>query len=377
PNHRPPAPSNSVQPPPVSAQPPTGTTPSPESNAPPQPGGNSSNASHPSQNSYEEGGFAVAPRSAPKPGVLPEKNVEDPTDTSDLIPIPPLPPTAATLIGGFVKDVDPVNDRVTVAPFGTKRKMKVFFDERSKVYRNGREVSPTAIRKGDRIYLDTQLDKANSRIFARNVRVQTKPLQADAHGQIVSYDRQNSIMDVRDDLSDQDVKFHIQPAAIVDNQGHPGALTDLQPGTLINAHFLTGQEGRNEVNQITILAAPGSDYTFEGRVTHLDMGSHTLGLENQTDGRIYDIQFDPRRTPIGNLQVGAPVNVTATFDGNQYRADSVTEVSAADLGDLDQLSSDDLASDQSGKKSKKDKKHKKDVKTNNKGEANAEDTTPK
>ena len=322
-----------------------------------------------SPDAFDEGGTPVSSKVAPRPGPLPEKNVEDPSDTSDLIPVPPMPLTSATLIGGFVKDVDPVNDRVTVAPFGSKQKLKIFFDERSKVYRNGREVSPIAIHKGDRIYLDTQLDKQRSRIFARNVRVQTKPLQTDAHGQIVNFDSTKSVVVVHDDLGGQDVSFHLQPNTTVDNQGHPGALPDLQRGALITARFIPTAEGRNEVNQIVILAAPGSAYTFEGKLTYLNVGRHVMGLENQSDGKIYDISYDPAQIPIGNLTIGSTVNVSAKFDGNRYDAESLNEASSLSLEDQEQAAKDDQNSQKQDKKDKKEKKSKKhDNNTDNNNE---------
>jgi hypothetical protein len=317
-----------------------------------------------SPDAFDEGGTPVSTKAAPRPGPLPEKNVEDPSDTSDLIPVAPMPPTAATLIGGFVKEVDPVNDRLTVVPFGSKQKIKVFFDERSKVYRNGREVNPVAIRKGDRIYLDTQLDRQRSRIFARNVRVQTKPLQTDAHGQIINFDPTKSVVVVHDDLGGQNVSFHLQLNATVDNQGHPGALSDLQRGALITARFIPTLEGRNEVNQIVILAAPGSAYTFEGKLTYLNVGRHVMGLENQSDGKIYDIRYDPAQIPIGNVTIGSTVNVSAKFDGNQYDAESLNDASSLSLEDQEQAAKDDQNSQKQDKKDKKEKKSKKHDKDN-------------
>jgi hypothetical protein len=307
--------------------------------------------------SDENRGLMLSP-SAPKPGPLPQVSVEDPTDTSDLMPIPAMPEGSATLVGGIVRDIDPLNDRLTVQPFGTKSKMKVFFDERSKIYRNGKAVGPIAIHKGDKIYLDTQLDKGKGKVFARNVRVQTRALQADAQGQIVGFNQQRNMVSVRDDLSGQAISFYVRPNASVDNQGHPGSLADLQPGALVTARFLANQEGRNEVDQIVILAAPGSDYNFDGKLTHLDVRNHVLGIENAADGKIYDIRYDPQKTPIGDLQVGSIVSVTARFNGQQYDADSLSRSEGLSLEDQDQASKDAKDGQGSHSKSKKDKKDK-------------------
>ncbi len=116
------------------------------------------------------------------------------------------------------------------------------------------------------------------------------------------------------------------PDVTVDNQGHPGNHQPIsRAGAIVDAHFIGGQQsGRNDVKQIVILAAPGADYVFDGRVTNIDLRNQTVAVENGNDGKIYDLKYDPQRTPIGDLKVGAQVNVTAKFDGSQYRADSFT-----------------------------------------------------
>ena len=310
------------------------------------------------------GGAYISDPYSPKLGKIPQKIVEDPTDTSDIMPVPPLPTDRATLVGGIVKSIDPVNDRMTVQPFGTKKKMKVFFDERSRISRNGKDASAIAIHAGDKIYLDTQLDKKRGKVFARNVRVQTKPLQADAHGQITYSDTGNGIITVHDDLSGQDVRFHLLPGATIDNQGHPGTVADLQAGALVTARFIAGQgnAGRNYVKAVTILAAPGSGYTLEGRVTHLDLRGHVLAVENQIDGKIYDLSYDPTKTPIGDIRVGSSVNVNARFDGSRYEAEQIMPAEGISIEDQEQAAKDEdkATDDSSAKKHKKEKKHKKD-----------------
>jgi hypothetical protein len=325
-----------------------------------------------------EGGLMVASPDAPKAGPLPEKNVEDPSDTTDILPPALMPKTPATLIGGTVKAVDPVNDRITVQAFGSKSKFKVFFDERSKLTRNGRPADPSAIHIGDRVYLDTQLDKKKGKIFARTVRLQTKQLQADAHGQIVGYDPKTRLVTVHDDLSGQNVRFHLQQNVSVDNMGHAGTPADLLPGAPVTARFLPGQEDRNEVNQVLVLSAPGSDYTFEGRVTHLDLRNQTIAVENQADGKIYDLHFDPKNTPVGGIKEGSLVSASAKFNGNGYDAESLSPATGVSLEEQEQAAKDEEKADQSDDsdkkgKSKKEKKQKHSKKDKDK-DADSDDT---
>jgi hypothetical protein len=322
--------------------------------------------STPVQPRYDQGGYPVAQPDAPKPGALPTKNVDDPTDTSGLLPTANLPSTEVTLVGGFVDKIDPVNDRMTVKPFGSKEKMHVFFDDRSRVVRNGREVSPMAIKKGDRIYLDTQVDKKHGRIFARNVRVQTKRLEADAHGQIVGL--RNGTVQVHDDLSGENVSFKILQGTTVVNQGRPGTLADLQPGAIVSAQFLPTGDGNNEVNHVDIVAAPGTAYTFLGKLTHLDLRNRLIGIENQSDGKIYDVAFDPRQTQIADLHIGEQVNVTAKFDGRTYMADAVTPATGTSIEEIEKAADEQEKEDQADAAGKSDASPKQgDTKTDQQG----------
>jgi len=280
-----------------------------------------------------------------------KREIVNPNDLVGILPTPELPKGKLTLIGGRVTKVDPIRDRVTVRPYGGKP-MKIYFDQRSRVTRNGKDALPSDIKVGDRVYLDTELDGSN--VFAKNVRVQTEPIQADAHGQLVAFNQRTGDVLVRDDLSGQDVRFKVQPGAAVDLQGRPGTLADLQPGSVITAHFLPGQNGRNLVNQVTILAAPGADYIFEGKVTNVDIRNRSMAIENNTDGKIYDIRFDPARTPIGDVRVGSQVNISARFDGRGYSAETVSPTENTGGMSIE----DQDASDKAAAKAERDaKKH--------------------
>jgi hypothetical protein len=273
-----------------------------------------------------------------------------------------------------VDHIDPVHDRMTVKPFGSKEKMKVFFDDRSRIVRNGREVSPMAIKKGDRIYLDTQVDRKHGRIFARNVRVQTKRLEADAHGQVVGI--RNGTVQVHDDLSGENVSFRILQGTTVVNQGRPGTLADLQPGAIVSAQFLPTGDGNNEVNHVDIIAAPGTAYTFLGKLTHLDLRNRLIGIENQSDGKIYDVAFDPRQMPVGDLHVGEQVNVTAKFDGRTYTADAVTPATGTSIEDIEKAADEQEKEDQAEASGKNDDSSSKQS-DKKKNDEKSSDTNPK
>ncbi len=93
------------------------------------------------------------------------------TDGHDPVLDPaPLPNGSTTLVGGIVTGVDHVRNRLSMRVFGGG-KWKVGFDERTHIFRNGAETTQLAIKKGERVYVDTMLDKKNHEIFARNIRL--------------------------------------------------------------------------------------------------------------------------------------------------------------------------------------------------------------
>ena len=231
---------------------------------------------------------------------------------------PPLPDTKATLIGGTVEGVDRVHNHITLRPFGGSR-MKLVYDERTRFFRNGVETTFAGVKKGDRIYIDTQLD--GNTVFARNVRVRNEQEAADARGQVVSVD--GGRIGVRDDLSGQTVTFVADGNTHVVKGGQTVTLKDVKAGSLVNVKFMPDREDRGAAQEISLVAAPGDTFTFAGRVTHLDMGHGIMAVQNQIDNRNYDIAFDPSTSGHDDLGVGQEVNVNAIFDGTKYMAKTI------------------------------------------------------
>src|SRR5215471_2486021 len=70
-----------------------------------------------------------------------------------LLDFPPLPHDRVTLIGGTVTKLDQVQDKMTIQPFGSGKKMHVAFDVRTNFLRNGAAAKQHDLRTGDRVYL--------------------------------------------------------------------------------------------------------------------------------------------------------------------------------------------------------------------------------
>ncbi len=269
---------------------------------------------------------APAAQAASNDGAAPSSPTAAPTiEADDLLKPPPLPPGKPSLIGGIVTKIDKVKETVVVRAFGGQN-VRIFFDERTHIYRDGIETTMLGIRKGDRVYVDTLLDSRN--IFAKNIRVQSEAQPADARGQIVAYDAKAGRMEMRDELSSQPVTFSVSGDTVVRHGSEKASLADLQPGSLIDVHFSPERAGRGIAREITIYATPGSEFVFAGKVTHLDMRRGILAVQNQTDNKSYEVLFDPASGHYENLGVGSEIMAKAVFDGARYTARAITVTQA-------------------------------------------------
>jgi len=166
----------------------------------------------------------------------------------------------------------------------------------------------------------------NTRVLARNVRVNNGAVAASAAGQITRFDAKSGTLTVRDQIAARPVTFTIDQNTqlVADKNSGATSITrnDLRPGSIIAVNFApTGNRG--VAKQVTVLALPGTVFTFVGKVTNLDMRG-SLAVDNQSDNRNYDIRFDPGHVhPSRSLVVGSNVTVKAEFDGQNYNAQSI------------------------------------------------------
>jgi hypothetical protein len=248
----------------------------------------------------------------------------DPGDVADLLAPKPLSQSKLSLVGGTVKSIDQIRDRMTVDVYGSNA-MHVKFDQRTHFFRDGKETTQMAVKRGDRVYLDTQLFEG--KVFAKNVHVQTGNSPADASGQIMSFDRKSGTMVLLDQLAGGSVKFRVSPQTAIKSGDSAATLSSLRPGALIAVKFSPKSRNAGSADEISIIAEPGTSFTYFGRVTHLDIRSGSLSIENRADGKTYDVHFDPSTRIPDNLLIGSQVTVVATFEGDRYTTQSI-EVNA-------------------------------------------------
>ena len=241
---------------------------------------------------------------------------------SDLLPeIPPPPKGKMTLMGGTVRKLDRVRDQVVVRIYGGKD-VKALFDERTRIYRDGEKATYKELSEGAHVYLDTVLD--GSKLFARNIFVQSKASAGESQGQVVRYDGNKGELWLRDRLSSSVLRMQVSPNVEVSEAGRSLRAADLQPGTLVALDFSPDGSGHSVVRKVSVLATPGSSFTFAGRVSHLDMHSGLIVLVDPRDRKNYEVSFDPKVIKPGpELREGADVTATTSFDGRRYVASDI------------------------------------------------------
>jgi hypothetical protein len=252
-----------------------------------------------------------------------KESADTAVDPASLLPdLPALPPSKASLIGGTVAKLDRVRDEITVQIFGGG-KMKISFDARTSIYRGANLVSTADLRQGDRVYIDTILN--GDTVFARNIRLKSVASAGESQGTVVGYHADKNELLLRDALSPEALRIRLTPQTQVVQGNRTSSLSALIPGTLVAIKFATQQNGNDVARQISVLAVPGSTFTFAGRVTGLDLRLGLMVLTSSTDGKTYEVYLDPAAVTVNDkLREAADVSVVARFDGSRYVAQSLT-----------------------------------------------------
>jgi len=235
-----------------------------------------------------------------------------------LLDPPPLPHRNATLIGGSITYLDPVRNQITLRPFGDGHKMHIAFDTRTQIVEDGKTVNQSALQTGQRVYIDTILN--GSTVFAKGVQIDSKGAGGSGRGQILDYDSSTGTLSLRDELSNQPASFKVSPNVAVKSGNETRTIADLVPGALVSLTFAT-QQNHPVVQQVDLLAKPGSSFTFYGKITYVDLSQKTVALDNQNDDKNYQIHLTSiPQSMLRNLHEGTIVQISAIFDGSQYVA---------------------------------------------------------
>lgn len=258
-----------------------------------------------------------------KPAPHPPKPVANDAiavDPESLLPdLPPLPRTNATLVGGTIQHLDRVRDRVTLRVFGGG-KSSALIDPRTQVYVGDKQASIADLHEGQRVYLDTVLD--GSTVFARVIRVGNAPDMGNSQGVVEAYRQDRGEITMSDGLSPLPVRIRLTPATKLTEGNRTLSASSLRPGSLIKVSFDSQGSGHDVAREISILASPGTRYTFSGEIVHIDLRTGLLVI-NSPDRNTYEIYLAPS-VPPDNLHPGAVVTAVTDFENARYVAHSVT-----------------------------------------------------
>ncbi len=164
-----------------------------------------------------------------------------------------------------------------------------------------------------------------TKIFARSLRISTQSAGGQTSGQVLHYEAGRGELTVRDALSRDPVVFGLDSKTAILAGDRSVSAGELPPGALVAVRFRSEAGKPAMALQVSILASPGSTFTFVGRVAHLDLHLGLLALLDPRDQKSYEISFDPALVrQNSNLREGADATVAARFDGTRYSATSIT-----------------------------------------------------
>ena len=265
---------------------------------------------------------AIGVPATPAPEPNPPAAVAAPANRASAMPdLLPQPKGKSTVIGGTIAKVDRVRDELTIKIFGDG-KMRIGFDGRTRIDRNGAPASEADLQIGERVYLDTR--QAGKNIFAEHIRMAAQDATGQTTGQVMSYDGRTGELVLNDAISPQTLKLRVVAATTISRDNQPASREDLTSGTLVSVAFLPSGTGQSVARQVSILATPGKTFLFVGRVAQLDLHLGLLVVVDPRDQKSYEIAFDPKVIAVSdNLREGSKVEATTSFDGRRYVATEI------------------------------------------------------
>jgi hypothetical protein len=267
----------------------------------------------------KDGGEASSNIEPVKPSITDESTDDSiVVDPDSLLPeLPPIPSVNATLVGGTIERLDRVRDRVVVRVFGGGQ-MAVLFDPRTAIVQGGKAASIADLQVGQRIYLDTILD--GDKVFARMIRLNALHATGQCQGVVLEYRATRNELTLRDSISPKPVEVRVTGATKVLQGERTMPITAIVPGSLVSIRFASDGTGHDTASEISILAQPGTQYTFAGEVVHIDLRTGLVVLKSSTDNKTYEVYLSSSITPDESLHPGALITVVAGFDGSRNLA---------------------------------------------------------
>ena len=244
--------------------------------------------------------------------------------SSDASLLPPSPRGKSTVLGGAIRDIDPVRDQLSLVSFG-ERPLKILFDERTQVFRDGVRMPLHELSPVEHASVQTVLD--GSSIFAISIHVLSQAPQGEFRGHVLTFNTSTGELFLASSLSPAPIHLLVPADTLItpvgqlaSNAARPGR-SDLSAGCLVSVSFEPRRQGPPVAKSIQILAAPGFDFIFAGTLEFLDVDAGSLAVVDPRDQQHYQISFDSAHIPASrNLHVGDRVRVTANYQAPRYVA---------------------------------------------------------
>ena len=259
----------------------------------------------------------------------PSQQDENVTPASGGTPgLPSLPHGISTVLGGQIRDVNPVLDEFSLHISG-ERPLKILYDARTRLYRDGKRVPVLQLGAAEHASVQTILD--GSHVFALSIHILSQAPEGQCEGVISEYNPMTGELSVDSLLSPSPVQIIVPAGAAISRIGErtfksrTSGAADLVSGALVSVRFTPDPAGRPVAKEIEVLAVPGSVFYFAGNIVYLNMASGVLVLLDPRDAKSYQIHFSTSRLPAArDLRTGDRVSITASYDGRGYRADKIT-----------------------------------------------------
>jgi hypothetical protein len=270
----------------------------------------------------------VAPGPQPDRRAVPISAVESETSSSVRPGIPPVPRGKSTIFGGEIRNVDPVRDQLTLKVFG-ERPMKILFDERTQVFRDGARISLRDLSPSDHASIQTTLDGTD--VFAVSIHILSQSPEGEYQGQVLNYNPATGELVIGSgQLRGESFRLRVERNTSFIREGESAFRSaqagpaDLVKGALVSVSFESGVKDDVPARQITIFAVPGSAFVFSGNISSLDLHSGLLILVDPRDEKSYQVFFNAANLPGSqNLHLGDHVRVVADYDGSHYVANKI------------------------------------------------------
>jgi len=259
------------------------------------------------------------------PGGDPDLNA---ASSAAVASIPPLPQGRSTILGGSIRNVDPVLDRFTLNIVGEKP-MRILFDERTQLFLDGKKMSLRDLHPAEHASVQTTLDGTS--VFAISIHILSQLQEGDYTGEVASYNAGTGDLELVSGAGGDPIRVHVSSDTTFARKGQsgftsaPASVADLERGSLVSIQFAPDGKGRGTATEITFLATPGAQFVFSGNAIALDTHTGIMVLLDPRNNQSYQIAFAPGTiSSLQDIHSGQRVRVTAEYNGTQYLAQSVT-----------------------------------------------------